>query len=79
MVSALLGKFAGLQGSKTIKISLRPKPKKTANPLALPVSSRFQDGTECLKFQNLKPGWKAKSLAPLVYLDASGQTSLFSL
>ena len=56
MVLALLGKFAGLQGSKTIKISLRPKLKKTAYPLALPVSSRFQDGTEGLKFQNLQPG-----------------------
>ena len=54
MVLALLGKFAGLQGSKAIKNSLRPKPQKTANPLALPVSLRFQDGTEGLKFQNPK-------------------------
>ena len=73
--------LVSLQASKvqkTIKSSLRPKPKKTANPLALPVSSRFQDGTEGLKFQNPMPGWKAKSVALLVYRDSSGQTSVFS-
>ena len=58
-------------------ISLRPKPKRTANPLALPVPSRLQDRTGGLKFKNLKPGWKAKSLALPVYRDSSGQTSLF--
>ena len=40
--------------------------------------SRLQDRTEGLKFKNLKPGWKAKSLALPVYRDSSGQTSLFS-
>ena len=39
--------------------------------------SRLQDRTEGLKFKNLKPGWKAKSLALPVYWDSSGQTSLF--
>ena len=41
------------------------------------MSSRFQDRTEGLKFQNPKPGWKAKSVAQLVYRDSSGQTSYF--
>ena len=40
--------------------------------------SRLQDRTEGLKLKNLKPGWKAKSLALPVYRDSSGQASLFS-
>ena len=69
MVLALLGKFAGLQSSKTIKkkkkkkkSSLRPKPKKLqihcpSQCFEIPRRNR---GPEIPKSE---PGWKAKSVA----------------